>query len=95
MSTDRHGQRRLHRPAAPLLRAAESPDAPSAELDGANGMPTEAGGALPEDSDADPDADVLGLLAQGLLSTRKVDGQEENKEIDRPWTKNVRLLTVM
>lgn len=47
-------------------------------------------GGLPEDSDADPEADALAIGRQGLLSSSKEDGQAKEKNDDRPWVKNVR-----
>lgn len=50
-------------------------------------------GGVPEDSDADPDADVLAAGSSGLLSGKKEIGQEDYKSADRPWVKNVRMHT--
>lgn len=49
-------------------------------------------GGVPEDSDADPDADVLSAGSSGLLSGKKEIGQEDYKSADRPWVKNVRCI---
>lgn len=70
--------------------AAEGADAPKANIDDGAVDKTKEEGGTPEDSDADPDADVLGVTPQGLSSTKEEGGAKENKGADRPWTKNVR-----
>lgn len=45
---------------------------------------------MPEDSDADPEADALAIGQQGLLSDSMDDGAMKDKKADRPWLKNVR-----
>lgn len=82
-------QQCTRRPAAVAISAAEGADAPKANIDdGAVEVPKEEGGT-PEDSDADPDADVLVATPQGLSSAKEGEAKEI-KGAERPWTKNVR-----
>ena len=48
---------------------------------------------MTEDSDADPDTDVLAGGSSGLLSGNKESGQDDYKNADRPWVKDVRMST--
>ncbi|CAM9178110.1 unnamed protein product, partial [Ectocarpus sp. 13 AM-2016] len=78
--------------------AREGPDAPKANV-GDPSDPSEAAeaaaaeGPAPEDSDADPEADVLGAAWQqvgGLSSAINGEsGRAEDKNVDRPWVKNM------
>lgn len=79
------------RPNAAVARAAaEGINAPKANVEDAASSSVVDEGGLPEDSDADPEADALTIRQQGLLSGMKEDGQTNDKSADRPWVKNVR-----
>ncbi len=79
------------RPGAVVVRAAaESTNAPKSNVDDTASSAALDEGGVPEDSDADPDVDVLAIRPQGLLSDEKENGQRREKNADRPWAKNVR-----
>lgn len=76
--------------AAVASAAAEGMDAPKANVDDAGSSSVVAEQGVPEDSDADPEADALVIGQQGLLSGSTEDGATKDKNADRPWIKNVR-----
>lgn len=76
--------------AAVASAAAEGIDAPKANVDDAASSSAVAEEGVPEDSDADPEADALAIGHQGLLSGSMEDGATKDKNADRPWIKNVR-----
>jgi len=79
------------RPNAAVARAAaESINAPKANVDDAASYAALDEGGVPEDSDADPEVDALAIRPQGLLLGEKENGQTKDKNADRPWVKNVR-----
>lgn len=48
-----------------------------------------------EDSEADPEADVLFVAPEGLLSmVKELPVEGDNGGVDRPWMKNVRRGTI-
>lgn len=51
--------------------------------------PPEAESGVPEDSDADPEADMFAVMPDGRFGNRKGDS-EDTRGMKRPWTKNVR-----
>lgn len=79
------------RPHAAVASAtAEGTDAPKANIDNPASSSAAAEEGVPEDSDADPEADALTFGQQGLLSGSMEDGIAIDKNADRPWKKNVR-----
>lgn len=71
--------------------AAEGADPSKANSDASAESSKTPQGGVPEDSDADPDADALAVGSSGLLSGNKEIGQGDCNSADRPWVKNVRM----
>lgn len=69
--------------------AAEGIDSTRVIVDDAASSSAVAEEVVPEDSDADPEADALAIGRQGLLSGIMEDGATNDKNADRPWIKNV------
>lgn len=79
----------FRRPAIVVVIAGEGAPDPAANDENAIGTQLPVEGGEPEDSDADPEADVLAIFPE--VSSGKKQGEEmESKGADRPWAKNVR-----
>lgn len=85
-----HAPVRMRRPAAVATNVAKGADAPKANEEDPSNPTATTQRAVPEDSDADPEADVLVVVHQELASMKKEPGQGNSKDVDRPWAKNVR-----
>lgn len=69
--------------------AGEGAAEPYANGEDPNGALPKAEGGVPEDSDADPEADVLVVVPAGQLGKHEGDN-EDTRGVKRPWAKNVR-----
>lgn len=84
----------LYRATVAATSAAEGVDQSKANNDASADPPKATAGGAPEDSDADPDVDVLAVGPLGLSSGNKEIGQEDYKGADRPWVKNVSMYSI-